>query len=138
MRQKFAFMAVALGLLAAGSAQAEDATQVIYDLSVAHTPRTLAPATASGSATYRTPQSSLPITSPSMDARGADGQTLYSGDELEVRAPSHNGRVGSSAGAPRGNGGGPGNTPNPEPGTMLLLGSALGAGVKFLRRRNAA
>lgn len=142
MRHKVAFMTLALVAFAAGSARANDATQVVYDLSALRAPRAHAPAAPSRTADYRIPTSRLPLTTPSLDSRSNDG-TLYSGDDLEVRQPNHHSHVGTGVGSPRnpGNGGTDGNpqqpAPTPEPGTMMLLGGALASGARFIRRRRA-
>lgn len=141
MRHKVAFLTMALVAFAAGSARANDATQLVYDLSALRAPRVLAPAAASRSADYRMPTSSLPLATPSL-TRTNEGQTVYDGTELELRRPNHNGHVGTGVGSPRNPGNG-GNgvpdprqpAPTPEPGTMMLLGGALASGARFIRRR---
>lgn len=138
MRQHVAFLTMALVAFAAGSARANDATQLVYDLSALRAPRVLAPAAASRSADYRLPTSSLPLATPSLN-RTIEGGTDYSGDDLEVRRPNHNGHVGTGVGSPRNPGNGNPDprqpAPTPEPGTMMLLGGALASGARFIRRR---
>lgn len=142
MRQKVAFMTMALVAFAVGSARANDATQVVYDLSALRAPRAPTQAAPSRTAEYRLPSSSLPLATPSLSSRAGDGETLYNGDDLELRQPNHRGRVGTGVGAPRNPGGTPNGDPNPrqpaptpEPGTMMLLGGALASGARFIRRR---
>jgi hypothetical protein len=127
---------VTLGLLASGSARANDATQVIYDLSELQTHRVAAP-TAREADHVGLPTNSLPISTPSLDGRSDGGSGDVSGDDLELRDNHrHAGRhLGNGVGAPR-QGGNTNATPNPEPGTMLLLGSALATGLRFARRRS--
>lgn len=140
MRQKVAFMTMALAAFAVGSARANDATQVVYDLSALRAPQTQAAAAPSRTAEYRLPSSSLPLATPSLSSRSGDGQTLYNGDDLELRQPNRHGHVGTGVGSPRNPGGTPNGQPNqpaptPEPGTMMLLGGALASGARFIRRR---
>jgi len=142
MRHLVATTAMALVLAAAGNALAADATRVIYDLSTLRA----SPAVTSASRATREiqlPSASLPLTSPALASRGLSEDQPGLGD-LDVARRSHGTWVGATAGAPRGgrNGDqGQGQTdpqrapsPNPEPGTMLLLGGALASGIRFLRR----
>jgi hypothetical protein len=131
-------MTMALAVFAAGSARANDATQVIYDLSALRAPKAARPATDQGSR-YSVPMSSLPIATPGSEHR-QDEERLDLGNEMELQQPNKRGRLASGVGAPRG-----GNddtpsqpSPTPEPGTMLLLGSALASGARFVRRRRNA
>ena len=138
MRHKVAFMTMALVAFAVGSARANDATQVVYDLSALRAPRVLVQTAPSRTAEYRMPSSNLPLATPSVSSRSSEGQTLYSGDDLEVRRPNHRGHVGTGVGSPRNPNGGPDPrqpAPTPEPGTMMLLGGALASGARFIRRR---
>lgn len=142
MRHRVALVSMALGIVAAGNAQANDATQVIYDLSALKNRPVAAPMATARSPELRLPSTSLPLATPSRD-----GVTHYSGDDLEFNPP-RNHRRGFDGAARGGNGKDPGNdrdpgnnqdpTPNPEPGTMLLLGSALASGARFVRRRRGA
>lgn len=142
MRRRVATLSVVLGLAAAGSAQANDATQVLYDLSELRTQR-VAQAPVAHSPQFGVPSNQLPISTPSLETRGIENGWLQSGDDLEL--DHHRGHVGRRLGqgvqAPRGgngNGNGSQPTPNPEPGTMLLLGSALASAARFARRRSKA
>ena len=134
-------MTMALVAFAVGSARANDATQVVYDLSALRAPRVLVQAAPSRTAEYRMPSSNLPLATPSLSSLSSDGQTLYSDyseGDLEVRRPNHRGHVGTGVGSPRNPNGGPDPrqpAPTPEPGTMMLLGGALASGARFIRRR---
>ena len=137
MRRLLASMSVAVAVSAAGAASAHDATKVIFDLSELQRHTIQAPAPSVNSHTML-PMGSLPIGSPRESGRLGDVPKISeSEDGLEI-SPKHGGapsggRIGGSPGG--GKGGGPASSPNPEPGTMLLLGSGLAAGARFLRRR---
>lgn len=141
MRHLVATTAMALVLAAAGNALAADATRVIYDLSSLRA----SPAVTSASRVQheiQLPSTSLPLASPSHGVRGSAEDQPGLGD-LDVARRSRGSWVGTTAGAPRGGGRDLGQSqtdpqrapsPNPEPGTMLLLGGALASGIRFLRR----
>jgi hypothetical protein len=139
MRRRVATLSVVLGLAVAGSAQANDATQVLYDLSDLRTQR-VAQAPIAHAPEFGVPSNQLPISTPSLERRGLDAGWTQSGDDLEFQPRGHLGRrLGQGVQAPRGgneNSNQP--TPNPEPGTMLLLGSALASAARFARRRSKA
>jgi hypothetical protein len=131
-----------LGLVAAGQALALDATRVVYDLSELQGESVSTPSPRGESQTLGLPMGNLPISTPSNGSTN-DG-FLQSGDDLEILGRRGNsGRSGQGVNAPRGGGSG-GNTdrepqndptPNPEPGTLILVGSALAAGARRMRRR---
>jgi hypothetical protein len=143
MRHLVATTVMALVLAAAGNALAADATRVIYDLSSL---RASPAATSTPRATHeiQLPSSSLPLASPSLGTRGLTEDPMGVGNLDLARRTHGNGWIGTAAGAPRGGRGrdlGLSGTdpqrapsPNPEPGTMLLLGGALASGIRFLRR----
>ena len=138
MRHKVAFMTMALVAFAVGSARANDATQVVYDLSALRPPTDQTQAAASRTADYRMPSTNLPLATPSLNSRSGEGEPDYSGSDLEESHPNHHGHVGTGVGSPRNPNGGPDPrqpAPTPEPGTMMLLGGALASGARFIRRR---
>jgi hypothetical protein len=136
MRQRVALLTVTLSLAAAGSALAFDVTPVIYDLSSLGTD--LSSPTAQAPPEARVPMTSLPLTTPSLGSDSNSGEILNSENGLELSQPNRRPRVDPNAGAPRGGNTQPDPTPNPEPGTMLLLGSALVSGARYARRRRRA
>lgn len=135
MRHRVALMTMALGIMAAGSARAHDATQVIYDLSALRTNQVAAPRP---SVIVTLPQTNLPISTPSN--LGTDGLTTE-GDALEQWQRPHGSYHGNGVSSPRGGDQGNGGndpSPTPEPGTLLLLGSAIASGARFARKRSKA
>jgi hypothetical protein len=128
MRHRVALMTMALGIMAAGSARAHDATQVIYDLSALRTPQVTAPRP---SVIVTLPQTNLPNSTPS--------NLSTEGDALEQWQRPHGSFHGTGVGSPRGGNEPPKDaSPTPEPGTLLLLGSALASGARFARKRSKA
>jgi hypothetical protein len=134
MRHRVALLTMALGVMAAGSARAHDATQVIYDLTAHRSLQSSAPK-ASPSHDVTLPTTSLPISTPSLSGPDAGQGDI---DVQQIQRP-HGGLAANGVGSPRG-GKDPQGTPNPtpEPGTMLLLGGALASGARYLRRRSNA
>jgi hypothetical protein len=126
-----------LSLAAAGSALAFDVTPVIYDLSSLGTELS-SPTSHMALPQATIPLSSLPMTTPSLGSDPNGGDILQSENGLEVSQTNRRPRVDPNAGAPRGGNDQPDPTPNPEPGTMLLLGSALASGARYARRRRRA
>jgi hypothetical protein len=126
-----------LSLAAAGSALAFDVTPVIYDLSSLGTELS-SPASHMAPPEATIPLSTLPMTTPSLGSNSNGGDILQSENGLEVSPTNRRPRVDPNAGAPRGGNTQPDPTPNPEPGTMLLLGSALVSGARYARRRRRA
>jgi len=142
MRRLLASMSMALAVSAAGAASAHDATRVIYDLSSLQRHPVVARAP-SGSSNFKLPTGNLPLMTPSAPAnRGDASPILTGGDDLEVLNPKHGGgpigsRIVTSPGGGKGSGSDRSSSlPNPEPGTMLLLGSGVLAGARYLRRRS--
>jgi hypothetical protein len=136
MRHRVALVTMALGCVMAGSARANDATSVIYDLSVLQEPKLQHSAAAR--ADRGVPMANLPLSTPSLES-GRDGTVLFGDGVDEIRQPGRQPRVVPGVGAPRGgNDNDPNPTPNPEPGTMLLLGSALATGARYMRTRRKA
>ncbi len=138
MRHRVALMTMALGLVAAASAQANDASQLIYDLSAMKNQPVAHATSAPKAKDHNFHVTSLPFTTPSLNVRPGDSGAPYSGDALELREPNHHAHVANGVGAPRGGDTQPNQpTPNPEPGTLMLLGGALASGARFVRRRRA-
>jgi hypothetical protein len=147
---------MALALTAAGSARAYDATRVIYDLSDLRVDTYKSSAPAGRTSSFSAPVGNLPIATPSLGHGSGDGnfESDTDGNLLLDTNHGHVGHLGSNGsprgGGPTGNGnggngdngkggrGGNNPTPNPEPGTILLLGSGLAAGARYLRRRAQA
>jgi hypothetical protein len=126
-------MILALGV--AGVSSAHDGTKVIYDLSELGT-RDLEPISeAAVDHEMGTPQgSALPRSG------SPDFWIEWSGGNFELVRRHRGGATPNNptAYAPPRNGGtiNPATaTPNPEPGTLVLLGSGLAAGARFVRRR---
>jgi len=142
MRQKFVITTMALAALAAGSARANDATQVIYDMSALQAPARTVAANPAGSGDVQVPFAVLPVATPSVSNRNGDAGTIYDDSSLEVLPPTRGRSHGTDAGGQRGEI--PRQdpptqpSPTPEPGTMLLLGGALASGARFVRRRRSA
>ena len=147
MRRQVALLSMTLGLVAAGPALALDATRVVYDLSELQGDSVSTPSPRGESQSLGLPMGNLPISTPSHGSTN-DG-FLQEGDDLEILGRrGGSGRTGHGVNAPRGGRSGDhghGNdngrdhqndpTPNPEPGTLILVGSALAAGARRMRRR---
>lgn len=126
-------LSVALVLFVAGTASADDGTKVIYDLSgLGQTD--LRPISDSAVSETSRPQ-------PSSVRSGADPaefQIQWSAGDLELvrRGHSHAPNNGTKLySPPKRSHNPPVAAPNPEPGTLVLLGSGLAAGAGFMRRR---
>jgi hypothetical protein len=137
MRLRVVFLSMALGVMVAGNARAYDATGVIYDLS-----------------TLGTETASKPSDKGSNDRAGEgvltpNGRRDWGHERGRGHGRDHERGRGHGRDHERGRGdwrdrdGGvdPGNerqtdpSPTPEPGTMLLLGGALAAGMRRFRKR---
>jgi hypothetical protein len=83
MRHRVALMTMALGLVAAASARANDASQLIYDLSaMKNQPAATASAPKAGDHSFHV--TSLPLTTPSLNARPGDNGAPFTGDRKSV------------------------------------------------------
>jgi len=127
-----------LALCVAGMACAHDGTKIIYDLSELGA-RDLEPISqAAVDHEMGTPQgSALPRPG------SPDFQVEWSAGNLELVRHGRGGTTPNNPTAytPPRNGGTinpAATTPNPEPGTLVLLGSGLAVGARFVRRRKAA
>jgi hypothetical protein len=123
-------------LMLAGTAFANDGTQLIYDLTELgdRTPMSTSPELFEG---HGVPSSG---TSPRALHPGHSDLSIdwSAGDfELKLKRPRPQPRAGSTVNntLPTDNDPPYEATPNPEPGTLLLMGSGLAAGARFLRRR---
>ncbi|MFQ5599401.1 MAG: PEP-CTERM sorting domain-containing protein [Candidatus Krumholzibacteriia bacterium] len=134
MRRLVGFIAMALVVTAAGMASAHDGTKVIYDL--AEIGQEVL--SGGGAGASESGQGSTPLATPprsSNGARATDLEIVWTEGDFEVQYTR-----GRSSGA---NGSGPTYSPsgsgsvtsNPEPGTLILMGSGLVAGARIVRRR---
>jgi hypothetical protein len=137
MRRLLASMSMVLAVSAAGAASAHDATKVIFDLSELQQHKIVAATPSKNTTNYSLPMGSLPVGAPSGENGFRNGERSIDESDGAMEIGKH-GRGTGMPGVGRTPGKGTGRqTPNPEPGTMLLLGTGIVAGTRFLRRKNA-